>query len=201
MWLLCSWLQPIRTNDIHLSHISFSTKWGRRYGTFSIMGWQNKHRPRINARVTQQAAWSGGPMFVSGGGFRMASEHISNPSERPWAVLFITEGQLLPRSVPRPKHTHSISEQTAQCTEMLPALLPVPLNGWWVDPSQLVQLCPSPTISNQKRNRQRKLPCFFTLHLHLISLSLCCTLSKNQSKAVCPCLKIQTGMLQNFFRL
>lgn len=76
--------------------------------------------------------------------------------------------RLLPRSVPRPKQIHCISEQTAQCREMLPALLPFPLHGWWVDPSQLLQLC----ISRQwPKMQQGKLPCLFTLYLHLISLS------------------------------
>lgn len=79
--------------------------------------------------------------------------------------------QLLPRSVPRPK------QQTAQCTEMLPALLPFPLRGWWGDPS-LLHLCPSPT-GNQKCTARRSYP--VSLHyIYIWSLSLCCNLSKNQ---------------------
>lgn len=35
--------QPIRTNGVHLSHISSAMKWGRRPRTFSITGWQAKH--------------------------------------------------------------------------------------------------------------------------------------------------------------
>lgn len=41
--LLCSWPQPIKTNGVHLSHISSGTKWGRRPRTFSITGWQFRH--------------------------------------------------------------------------------------------------------------------------------------------------------------
>ena len=41
--LLCSWPLTIRTNGVHLSHISSGTKWGRRPRTFSITGWQHRH--------------------------------------------------------------------------------------------------------------------------------------------------------------
>lgn len=104
VWLLCSWLQPIRTNDIHLSHISFSTKWGRRDRTFFHNGLTeqthardkhaNKNRLRINARATREAAWRMGPMFVLGG---TASDHVPKPSEQPWAALFIPQQRSLLR--------------------------------------------------------------------------------------------------------
>lgn len=71
---------------------------------FSIMGWQNKHmheinmqtknRLRINARATREAAWRMGPMFVLGG---TASDHVSKPSEQPWAALFIPQQRSLLR--------------------------------------------------------------------------------------------------------
>lgn len=143
----------------------------------------NKNRPRTNARVTREAAWSMGPAFARGwrqlrGVGGEASNHVSQPSEQPWAALFITQqhsllrpGACLPPSVPPPKQIHCISEQTAQWTEMLPASLPFPLRKRWVGPSQLLQPCSS-SANTQKCNTQsqRKLACFFTLHFHLISL-------------------------------
>lgn len=59
---------------------------------------------------------------------------------------------LLPRSVAGLKHIPRISEQTAQCGEMLPASLPFPLPRWWGHPSPLLQRCPSPT-SNQLKGK------------------------------------------------
>lgn len=124
----------------------------------------------------QREAWAGVCAWLAaahGGG---ASNHVSKPSEQPWAALFITQqhsllrpGACLPPSVLPPKQIRCISEQTARCTEMLPALLPFPLRKWWVDPSQLLQPCSS-SANTQKSNSQRKLACFFTLHFHLISL-------------------------------
>lgn len=50
--LLCSWLLPIRTNGVHLSHISSGTKRGRRPRTFSITGWQSGHtRTHTNIHI------------------------------------------------------------------------------------------------------------------------------------------------------
>lgn len=58
------------------------------------------------------------------------------------------------------------------------ALLPFPLRRWGVDPSQLFQLCPSPS-NNQKCNSQRKSPCFFTFDLSL-STATCQKINKRQ---------------------
>lgn len=140
--LLCSWPRPIRTNGVHLSHISFGAKWGRRPRTFSIT-FDSTDTRKINIQTKidhthscahtrtcghgrQWDAWDAHFWVVTATGPLPTINLNLHNSPSSCTVYYTAVPPPLRASMPfihspparREKQSHHVGEQTAACKDI-----------------------------------------------------------------------------------